>query len=105
MIFQTRKNSSLKRRCSMTDDWSPVFFALCIGIPFIALTVIIAYLLYKIEKYEKKQDLETHDCELNGCDYSWIDYNLFKEFGNDQSHSGAVGFDVDENDGLQSTEK
>lgn len=88
----------------MTDDWVPVFFALCVGIPFIALTLIIASLLYKIEMYEKKQDKESHDCELNGCGYPWVDYHLFKEFGNDQGHAGIVGFDVDD-DGLQSTEK
>jgi hypothetical protein len=54
--------------------------------------------------YEKKQDKESHDCELNGCGYPWVDYHLFKEFGNDQGHAGIVGFDVDD-DGLQSTEK
>ena len=90
----------------MTDDWVPVFFALCVGIPFIALTVIIASLLYKIEKYEKKQD-ETKFPFFN-CYFNYrlngTDYYLFKEFGHDQGHTGIIGFDVDD-DGLQSTEK
>jgi len=69
----------------MIDNWEPIFFTLCIGIPFITLTLIIAYLIYKVEKIE--------DSEKN--DYK---YEMFKEFGNDQSHSGEnQGFDVDEN--------
>lgn len=59
----------------MTSDWEPIFFTLCIGIPFITLTLIIAYLIYKIEKIE---DVKTMDHT----------YYMFKEFGNDRLHSG-----------------
>jgi hypothetical protein len=69
----------------MIDNWESIFFTLCIGIPFITLVFIIGYLIYKVENLENKTNDDTP-------------YEMFKEFGNDQSHSGKVqGFDVDEN--------
>jgi membrane protein insertase Oxa1/YidC/SpoIIIJ len=59
----------------MISDWVPIFFTLCIGIPFITLTLIIAYLIYKVEKIE---DVKTTDNT----------YDMFKEFGHDRLHSG-----------------
>ncbi len=58
------------------------FFHFMYRYTFITLTLIIAYLIYKVDKIEES---EKNDYE----------YEMFKEFGNDQSHAGQ-GFEVDE---------
>ena len=55
--------------------WEPAFFTLCIMIPYVTLTSIIAVLLYKLEKYESDKSIDwTYQAiEDHGIDPSNID--------------------------------
>ena len=62
--------------------WESAFFTLCIIIPYIILTSIIAILIYKLEKYESDRNID------------WT-YQSIEDQGIDPSNIDK-GFDIDQ---------